>query len=385
MATQRQTVSAVHLAHAGRAVPAAPRLRSVPQQRHLWASVLPGLAEVTLDELKGVGFSGHQSQGGIAFDAGAGHWRSLAARLRTPEQLLARLGEVKLQKPADLEELCRQLRDGGWLQPNQRPKFVVHAKAHTVAKAAWLAHLVDKPAVGDADSARCVVHLAVALDKVGVAVDLAGFALGDRGYRLEPGEAPLHPPLAAALLQWAGLRAGMTLWDPVCGSGTLAIEAALALQPYLGRTWACLDSPALPPQLPAAAPGLACRVVAGDLDPDAVARTLRNAVRAGVAERLTAEPREMAAWPPDPSIDLVISNLPWGVRLGRRADARRLAERWAASVRRTAPGRRAAVVVAEPQVAASLGLAECELLKTRNGGRAVWLVRGRIAGQQPQA
>ncbi|MBM4346170.1 MAG: hypothetical protein FJ100_22580, partial [Deltaproteobacteria bacterium] len=59
------------------------------------------------------------------------------------------------------------------------------------------------------------------------------------------------------------------------------------------------------------------------------------------------------------------------------AEARRLVQRWAAAVARTAPDRPAVVVVAEPQLASDTGLRDAQVVATRNGGKAVWLVVGR--------
>lgn len=350
--------------------------------RQCWAATLPELADITIAELKTIGIAAQSQQGGVAFEATPLQWDVLVGGLRTAEQVLARLGNVVLNRPGDVEDLWAQLRAAGWLPPRQVPDAVVHAKVHTTAKAAWLTHLVGTPPPQDREAARWVIHLTVHPKQVAVSLDMAGYPLAERGYRLEPGDAPLRPTLAAALLQWAGLRPGQTVWDPLCGSGTLAIEAALAGHPYRARPWVALSLPNRPPARAHTTVPAKTQVLAGDLDPEAVARTGRNAARAGVADQLQLATREMGAWPPGPPIDLVASNLPWGVRLGTRAQARRLAQRWAACVRRSAPGAQAAVVIAEPQLADELGLSKSEVRKSRNGGQAVWLVRGQVAGGQ---
>jgi putative N6-adenine-specific DNA methylase len=72
---------------------------------------------------------------------------------------------------------------------------------------------------------RVVVHLSGS--RLSLALDLAGDALHRRGYRLAPTEAPLKETLAAAMLRAAGYSGEESVLDPMCGSGTLLIEAAM--------------------------------------------------------------------------------------------------------------------------------------------------------------
>lgn len=115
-----------------------------------------------------------------------------------------------------------------------------------------------------------------------------------RAYKLATGPGTLHPPLAAALVALAGSD-GMTVHDPFCGDGTLAIEAALA--------WPT------------------SRVTAGDIDPERVANTRANAERAGVAvDASVADASDLGT--EHAAVDLLLTNPPWdlavtsGGRLG---------------------------------------------------------------------
>ncbi|MDR0761091.1 MAG: class I SAM-dependent RNA methyltransferase [Treponema sp.] len=81
-------------------------------------------------------------------------------------------------------------------------------------------------------------------DQVSLLLDVSGAPLFKRGYRVEGGAAPLRETTAAALLLLANWRRKYPLWDPLCGSGTIAIEAALYawdMAPGLGRTFAVQD------------------------------------------------------------------------------------------------------------------------------------------------
>ncbi|MEA3347804.1 MAG: class I SAM-dependent RNA methyltransferase, partial [Pseudomonadota bacterium] len=77
---------------------------------------------------------------------------------------------------------------------------------------------------------KLVFHLFWQQDKVKFYLDTSGPTLAQRGYRLDPGKAPLRETLAAALILASGWNGAKTLVNPMCGSGTLAIEAALLAQ-----------------------------------------------------------------------------------------------------------------------------------------------------------
>ncbi len=361
----------------------------------LWGAVAPGLEQLALAELRDLGAGEPRlRQRGIAFSWPAERLVELLQRLRSVEQLLVQLGKLDLHSADAVARLLRLVRSLGWLSAASPVEFKIHALAGATDKAAWWQHQCHAAAelqpaevvlAGmDTPALRQVLHVRCDRRHIEVALDPAGTPLSQRGYRLDPGEAPLRETTAALLLRWAGMAQGLAVWDPLCGSGTLAIEAALWGQP-LARSWACQEWPGLDKQLPGPPPqpDRPVLVEAGDLSALAVECTRANAQRAGVLAGLLIRQAEMGEWrdPPLPPQGLVVSNLPWGGRLGSRAEARRLVQRWAAVVKRRVPGWRAAVVVAEPQLVADLGLVHSEVLGTRSGGRAVWLVKGVVPGR----
>lgn len=162
-----------------------------------------------------------------------------------------------------------------------------------------------------------------------VYLELSGAPLFLRGWRAEAGEAPLKETLAAAVVRLSGWRPGMPFLDPMCGSGTLAIEAALwaaGRAPGLGRSFACerwerlsdAASKAAIAELRAEGEGdtRGADVFASDVDPKMVELTRRNARRAGVIVRTRAAslrdvdvPLDRPGW--------IVTNPPYGERLGR--------------------------------------------------------------------
>jgi 23S rRNA (guanine2069-N7)-methyltransferase / 23S rRNA (guanine2445-N2)-methyltransferase len=227
------------------------------------------------------------------------------------------------------------------------------------------------------------VNVAVRRDRATVSLDLAGQPLHRRGYRAHgvQVEAPMKETLAAAVLAYAGwseiASAGGGLVDPMCGSGTLAIEAALAagdvapglLRPdhpvvrWLGHdseAWSRLMAEAerrrgagrdaIPP------------VVASDSDARAV-EVARDCVRRagleGVVEVLCrdlthAEPP--ASRDADDPAGLIATNPPWGLRLSRPGELLALYTRLATVARQRFGGWRLAVVSPDPGLAGGLRL-----------------------------
>lgn len=222
---------------------------------------------------------------------------------------------------------------------------------------------------------RINVHLH--RDQADLSLDLGGGSLHRRGYRRAGGAAPLKENLAAAILLRAGWPAiaagGGSLVDPLCGSGTLSIEAALMaadiapglLRSHHGASGWLQHDPALWQALMQEAEdrrreGLErLPLIAGfDADPKAVAIARDNAGRAGLADRLRFECRSLEELaPPAGAVPgLVVANPPYGERLGDVHALAPLYETLGQRLKAHFPGWRAAVFTANPDLAACLGL-----------------------------
>ncbi|MDT8391549.1 MAG: THUMP domain-containing protein [Lentisphaeria bacterium] len=185
----------------------------------------------------------------------------------------------------------------------------------------------DRPGV-DREDPDITVFVYWVSGRVIVYLDLAGGSLALRGWRTEAGEAPLRESLAAAILRLSGWDRKTPLMDPMCGAGTIAIEAALLAgnqAPGLARKqfgferWADFsadDAAAmnrLRGQLRSAAHGQHPRIKATDIDPDVLKKARSNARRAGV--RLTFKQRDGLSLQAGEGTFL-ITNPPYGVRIG---------------------------------------------------------------------
>jgi putative N6-adenine-specific DNA methylase len=178
-------------------------------------------------------------------------------------------------------------------------------------------------------------------DTATVMLDLSGDPLFKRGYRREGGPAPLRESTAAAILLLSGWKRKFPLYDPLCGSGTILIEACLYAwdqAPGLGRRFALSDlavaDTVLEKELRDEAEAKAdytrlVRIFGSDADPRAAALTRANAKRArelnGRVSKTTLpviEPLPLAdARPPTEDTGYIITNPPYGKRLGDTAAA----------------------------------------------------------------
>ena len=173
-------------------------------------------------------------------------------------------------------------------------------------------------------------------DRAMLLIDTSGMALHKRGYRPHANAAPLRETLAAAMVMTSRPREDVLRWDPFCGSGTIAIEAAMIMTgraPGLARSFAGERFARLPQQCWEQAREAAraaiktdspCEVWASDIDEDALDLTYENALRAGVEEHLnifTADARSIIK--PDRK-GTILCNPPYGERLMTPAEVEAL-------------------------------------------------------------
>ena len=240
----------------------------------------------------------------------------------------------------------------------------------------------------DADHPDLLIHCYVHQDQATIAIDLSGSSLHRRGYREEGSAAPLKENLAAGILLragWAQIAAdGGALLDPMCGSGTLVIEAALIaadIAPGLLRQefgflgWKGHD-PAVWARLVDEAE---IRRTAGlhrlqslrgyDANPAAIRVALACLERAGLAGRVHFERRELADCRParDEDRGLIVVNPPYGERLGTQVDLPNLYARLGTLLKERFSGWRAAMLAGNPELGKHMGLRAVRMHTLYNG------------------
>jgi 23S rRNA (guanine2445-N2)-methyltransferase / 23S rRNA (guanine2069-N7)-methyltransferase len=281
-----------------------------------------------------------------------------------PELTHTRFGALRLK-----DAICDQLRDATGARPDistERPAVRVHAHANG--------------------------------PKVTVSLDLSGEGLHRRGYRTQAGEAPLRENLAAGILVRAGWeeksRTAAEFLDPMCGSGTLVIEAAMiaadmapnARRHYFGflgwpghdrATWERVKGAALARER---RPAMIIRGV--DVDDRVLDAARDNAARAGLEGVVTFARGDLtAAAPASEGKGLLATNPPYGVRLEDNDSARALMKQLGGVLRARFGGWDAAILAGSPDAGLELGLRAERVHTVWNGALECRLLRVQVSAQ----
>lgn len=259
----------------------------------------------------------------------------------------------------------------------------------------------ERPNV-DLRSPQVRIHLMLSRDVYRISLDLAGAPLHERGWRVEATDAPLRESLAAALLLRADwpqrAAAGEPLMDPMCGAGTLVIEAAhMALDraPGLQRrfafehlrgheqqAWQSLLNEATERYQQAADRPLT--LIGQDIDSRAVRFARRNAERAGVEQQVRFEVADaLSAEPVSDQTGLIICNPPYGERLASENELVRLYSLFGDRVRRAFGGWHLAMLTTRDDLTPRLGLRAERINKLLNGKLECQFLQFPVPAQAP--
>lgn len=366
----------------------------------------PGLEALLADELKELGIKGTAVVGGVEWNGSessvaiANLWSRIASRV------IVRIGEFNARSFFELERHAKKVEWQKYLGPKTAVQFRVTAKKsklyHTGAIAQRLQEAIarqvkrDVVIAGagedeDADVNAQIFIVRVERDEFTISVDTSGALLHRRGYRQAVAKAPLRETLAAAMVRGAAWNARAPLVDPMCGSGTIAIEAAMMarkIPPGLERRFAFLDWPGADVtrwnslvshargQIVARSPAA---IAASDRDAGAIEAAKSNAERAGVANDIQFAVQAIsAAGPVGSGAGLLITNPPYGERVGDSKAIRNLYAQFGNTARAKFHGWELAMLSANKTLDAQTQVDFEERFKTTNGGIPVRLVVGPV-------
>ena len=360
----------------------------------VFVQCLPGLESVLQAEARHIG-AVRPVTGGIELEGPAGVHAEAALVLRVAERVLLRLVEFPVRRWSEVEVGLSSVNLGDVAGADA--PVVVETSIRTSgapaprAVAATLGRIwrrAVEPSRGEERAGeKPRLLLRVAEGKAVLSADAGGELLHRRGWRQETSRAPLRETLAAGVLTLAGYAQDRPLRDPVCGSGTLVIEAALAARsvaPGLGRTFAAEHWPRAArddwsgrrDRLRAVVrPRATAPIVGSDVNAGSLGTARRNARRAGVLADIQLDRTDVAVAVAGASgPGLVVGNLPYG----RRVDARGGLEDFDAALARTLsrafPGwRKAFLVDDEERLARAGGTAPHRVHRLVNGGLPVVL------------
>jgi putative N6-adenine-specific DNA methylase len=370
----------------------------------MWAVTHPGLEGVTAAELVSLGLTVHsQEPGGVAFRSSVRDLYRANLWLRTASRLVMRLGEFtargfpELERHAKRIPWTRVLRAGApvTLRVTCRKSRLYHSGAVAQRIGKVITDITGSPVdqssqSEDAESDAQLIVVRMLHDVCTISADSSGALLHRRGYRLATAKAPLRETLGAAMLLASGWTGETPLVDPMCGSGTIAIEGALIarnLPPGMKRKFAFMRWPGFRTRVwesmveeaeADSRPTAAVKILAADRDAGAVEAATSNAARAGVAADIQIERRAVSALEVPPGPGLLAINPPYGLRVGERDKLRDLYARLGDVVREKCPGWTLTLLSADAKLERQIGLPFETLARTQNGGIPVRLLRAEV-------
>src|SRR3954471_6687124 len=232
----------------------------------IFASTAPGLESIAAGELNALRIRGRQEVGGVAFGGELRQLYEANLWLRTASRGVVRLGDFHASTFSEFERRAKKL---AWtkflpatgsvrLRVTCRKSKLYHSDAvaervlsaiaastsHAIAVAAESPE--DEEADIDPEASSQLFIVRIVHDQCEISADSSGELLHRRGYRQEIAKAPLRETIAAAMVLASGWKRNESLLDPMCGSGTIPIEAALIarkIAPGLRRSFQFMNWP----------------------------------------------------------------------------------------------------------------------------------------------
>lgn len=316
-----------------------------------FATCARGIEEVLASELRDLGAENvHIGRGGVHFAGDQVVLYKANLWLRTAIRVLRQVTEAPVSSPEELYEAVRTVDWSQYMTPdhtlavdcNVRDSRITHSKyAALKTKDAicdqFVEHCGRRPSV-NVDEPMVGLNLHIYKDRAVLGLDSSGESLHKRGYRPILTKAPLNESLAAAIVLLTGWKHDTPFIDPMCGSGTLPIEAAwLALRRPPGLTrkrfgfqgWMDYDVKLWTEVRDEARRGVLKKLPAPiygfDIRKDAIVFSRSNARAAGIGHLVPFEVKEVCdVQPPSGPLGTIVCNPPYGERIGEEKDLKPL-------------------------------------------------------------
>lgn len=314
------------------------------QKVELIATATFGLESIVAEEVKNLGYEQVRVDNGkVTFCANLSAIPRANLWLRTADRVRLKLGEFRATTFDELFEQTKALPWEAWIPEDGA--FPVEGKSvkSTLFSVPDCQAIVKKAVVERlkqtyrrewfAETGPLYkIEVALLKDIATLTIDTSGPGLHKRGYRQWIGTAPLKETLAAAMVLLARWKPDQVLYDPFCGSGTIPIEAALIGQniaPGMNRTFASEQWPVIPQALwrearaethDLAAYDRKLEIVGTDIDGEVLKVARHNAAEAAVEGQIHFQRMAVGEWRTRRKYGCLISNPPYGERLGSRRE-----------------------------------------------------------------
>ena len=380
-------------------------MKRPPPAYDAFAITALGLEPITVRELHAIGASDARPiDGGVSFSASPHLLYSANLRLRTASRVVVRASAFEATAFHELERRAKKVRWDELIGPNQRVSLRVTCRKsklyHSDAVAERVAGAIEATVKGvrlvddsgdDGEGTEQLILVRLLHDRCTISVDSSGVLLHRRGYRQAVAKAPMRETLAAAMLLASGWDGSVPLLDPMCGSGTIAIEGALIarrIAPGLERhfafeRWPTFDATRWKEIVAGARseilPASPVVIQGSDRDAGAIEAASSNAARVAVTADVEFAVQPISAIRPPPGLGLVATNPPYGVRVGEADRVRNLYAQFGKVMSARCEGWTITMVSADPKLERQTGIMFKPLFVTSNGGIRVRVVSAKSA------
>ena len=307
-----------------------------------------GIESVTARELTNLGYEDIMTENGrVTFRGDFADIAKANVELRTADRVLIKLAEFRA---TTFEELFQGVYAFEWADILS-PDAFIHVVGKSVKSTLFSVpdcQSITKKAIIEKlklryrkeifpeDGAEYKISVAILKDVATITLDTSGAGLHKRGYRSLAGEAPLKETLACSLLLLSYWRGERLLADPLCGSGTIPIEAAmiaLDMAPGMNRgfaaeRWTNFDATVFDKARDEAKQRVKfdrdLNIYGSDIDPKAIELAMQHAEEAGVDEYIHLKQMNVADFASKEKYGFVVTNPPYGERLGESREAESL-------------------------------------------------------------
>lgn len=315
---------------------------------HLIATAAFGIESVVKDEIKRLGYTVERVENGrVYFEGDLAAIPRANLWLRCADRVLIKMGEFHAETFDELFERTKALPWEDWIPvkgcfpaakiTSVKSKLFSKSDGQRIVKKAVVERLKKIYGVDwfEESEGKYPIYIQILKDEVVLSIDTSGSGLHKRGYRQYGNDAPLKETIAAALVYLSRWRPDRVFLDPLCGSGTIVIEAALMgknMAPGLKRSFVSEDWPVVGKALwqqarqeaEAAINDREFRLLGSDVDPKALKQARINAELAGVTKVVAFQKLPVQSVASKRRYGVIITNPPYGERLGEVGEVQRL-------------------------------------------------------------
>jgi putative N6-adenine-specific DNA methylase len=362
------------------------------------AKTFRGLEEVLATELVNLGANNVEMQRrAVSFTGDKAFMYKANMHLRTASRILKPIAQFKASNP---DEVYEELKKVNWTdymtvqttfsidatvysEEFRHSKFVTYKVKDAIVD--WFREKTgDRPSVR-LDNPNLMFNIHIADNRCTLSLDSSGESLHKRGYRISQTEAPLNEALAAGMLLLAGWNGQTNFVDPMCGSGTLLIEAALIalnIPPGIYRSsfafekWNDFDSQLFDDVYndDSAEKKFEYKIYGSDILQRAISISDQNVKSSGLGKYIELQTKPIAELIPEVENCLMVTNPPYGERI-TSDDIYGLYASLGTTMKHKFPGNTCWVISSHDECLDKIGLKPTERIKLLNGTLDCWFNR----------